>query len=259
MPTALIVEDEPEANRLLAMLVRLRGYSTISAFDGSEAFAQVDRAKPDLVFLDLMLPDINGLDICRSLKRDGKTTTIPVIMVTARLASDNRIQGFRAGATEYVPKPYTPDQIFAAIVRADAWRGEVERDRESISISLDASGEFGPLRALGQLRSTLAARGLDLGRFLEGLDDQARTWSRMGEDGPPAVLEYERGVDRVTLTLRNLDPKWLGGEPMALDHRGRPSEALAALVGSGPFDEPRFDRIDGRGQLVLTCRIGQTR
>ena len=68
MPTALIVEDEPEANKLLSMLVQLRGYRTDSAFTGGEALEKVDREPPDIVFLDLMLPDINGYEVCQALK-----------------------------------------------------------------------------------------------------------------------------------------------------------------------------------------------
>ncbi len=258
MPTALIVEDEPEANRLLAMLVQLRGYSTISALSGAEAFAQVDRARPDLVFLDLMLPDINGLDVCRTWKRDGKTTGIPVIMVTARLALDNRIEGFRAGATEYVPKPYTPDQIFSAIAQADVWRKQVESDQESISIPLVGSGDDGSLRDLSRLRSTLIARGLNLDRFLQGLVDQVKTCGRGDGDGPLGVLDYHRGSDKVTLTIRDLDPRLMGDELSDLDPKGRPSgvsPAFAALIESGSFDESKFDRVEGQGQVVLTRRI----
>ncbi len=67
MPKALIVEDEPEANELLAMLVQLRGYQTDSAFTGGEALIKAEQARPDIVFLDLMLPDLNGYDVCRAL------------------------------------------------------------------------------------------------------------------------------------------------------------------------------------------------
>src|SRR5881275_1507726 len=102
MPIALIVEDEPEANQLLSMLVQLRGYQTESAFTGEQALGMIEAARPDLIFLDLMLPDINGFDICRAIKGKRSTCSIPVVMVTARLAAENRAQGFRVGATDYV-------------------------------------------------------------------------------------------------------------------------------------------------------------
>ena len=90
MPTALIVEDEPEANKLLGMLVRLRGFQIRSAFTGKEALRQVEAALPDVVFLDLMLPDLNGYEICRVLK-SAKETSL--------LAWSTRIRRIKTAAT----------------------------------------------------------------------------------------------------------------------------------------------------------------
>ncbi len=124
MPTALIVEDEPEANKLLAMLVQLRGYQTESALDGAQAIDHVRKHVPDVIFLDLMLPDVDGYDICRSLKSSGETRGIPVIIVTARITAENRMESFRAGADDFIPKPYMPDQIFEALERAQNRRAQ---------------------------------------------------------------------------------------------------------------------------------------
>ena len=79
MPSALIVEDEPEANHLLAMLVQLRGYRTDSAYTGGEALEKVREQPPDIVFLDLMLPDMNGYEVCRALKTKKATSLIPIV------------------------------------------------------------------------------------------------------------------------------------------------------------------------------------
>ena len=122
MPTALIVEDEPEANKLLAMVVRLRGYRTESAFTGGEALAKAGAARPDVVLLDLMLPDIDGFAICDRLKRNRDTNLIPIIMVTALHDADNRTAGVRVGANGYLTKPFTADDLGRVISR---WvRGE---------------------------------------------------------------------------------------------------------------------------------------
>src|SRR4051812_38895893 len=126
MPTALIVEDEPEANHLLAMLVQLRGYRTDSAYTGGEALEKVGQDPPDIVFLDLMLPDINGYEVCKTIKGRRKTSLIPVVMVTARVAAENRLQSFCVGADDYIPKPYTPEQIYQAMADADALRRDIE-------------------------------------------------------------------------------------------------------------------------------------
>ena len=118
MPTALIVEDEPEANKLLGMLLRLRGYRTESAFTGKEALQIVEKRQPDIIFLDLMLPDLNGYEICKILKSSRGTSLIPLVIVTARIAAENRIESFCLGADDYIAKPYTPDQIFQALEQA---------------------------------------------------------------------------------------------------------------------------------------------
>ena len=122
MPTALIVEDEPEANRLLARIVQLRGYRTRSAFNGVEAITAIEDEAFDVVFLDLMLPDANGYEICRRIKDRPETRSTPVVIVTARLADENRAQSAQVGADGFIPKPYTPGQIFEALASADAAR-----------------------------------------------------------------------------------------------------------------------------------------
>ena len=130
MPTALIVEDEPEANKLLGMLLRLRGYRTESAFTGKEALQLVEKSQPDIIFLDLMLPDLNGYEVCKILKSSKGTSLIPLVIVTARIAAENRIESFCLGADDYIAKPYTPDQIFQAVEQAVALaRPEPSRDR----------------------------------------------------------------------------------------------------------------------------------
>ncbi len=123
MPLALIVEDEPEANRLLSMIVQLRGYQTRSAFTGSEALSAMEgQERPDVVFLDLMLPDTNGYEVCRLIKARPDTQAIPVVMVTARLAEENMARSEAVGADGFIPKPYTPNQIFEALITADEIR-----------------------------------------------------------------------------------------------------------------------------------------
>ena len=121
MPTALIVEDEPEANKLLGMLLRLRGYQTESAFNGRQALELVEKSPPDIIFLDLMLPDLNGYEVCKILKSSKGTSLIPLVIVTARIAAENRIESFCLGADDYIAKPYTPDQIFQALEQAVRW------------------------------------------------------------------------------------------------------------------------------------------
>ena len=253
MPKALIVEDEPEANELLAMLVQLRGYQTDSAFTGGEALEKVERARPDIVFLDLMLPDINGYDVCRKLKGSRETSSIPVVMVTARLAAENRLQGFRVGATDFVPKPYTPDQIFGAMAHADAWSKKLAEGGIEGTIKFDARGDVAHLRDITRLWSLLlehtplseeVVRGLD--QVLVDLALRAVDWGCRGGHGLVATLHYRWDHEGVTLTLRD-ESGWF-----AADSPRKP-EGLGGLIARGRFDEVACN--ESAGQVVMARRF----
>ncbi|MDR3634172.1 MAG: response regulator [Isosphaeraceae bacterium] len=243
MPTALIVEDEPEANKLLALLVQLRGYSAVSAFTGNEALEKIQDRLPDIVFLDLMLPDINGYEVCRRLKSRKHTSLIPVVMVTARVAAENREESFCVGADDYIPKPYTPDQIFQAMEDADTWRKEIERDscgREGVITFGSESDES--LRQLAHLRNLLVARTtLDvaavcvLGDALQELRTSADRWSRQRGEEVYAVLGYQILADRLTFTLKD-DSGWLA------QTRNSPGEAWPAAFAVAGFDAIQYRR-----------------
>ncbi len=106
-PTLLVVDDEPEINKLVARLFEKRGYRVVAALDGAEALASVARERPDLIILDLNLPKIDGWEVCRQLKSDAATRAIPIIMLTAAHANVDDAQiGLGLGADEYVAKPF---------------------------------------------------------------------------------------------------------------------------------------------------------
>jgi two-component system phosphate regulon response regulator PhoB len=112
----LIVEDEQDLVRTLEYNLRREGYQTRAALNGSAAL-EMARTKPlpDLVLLDLMLPDASGNDICRQLKADDDTRAIPIIMVTARGEEIDRVVGFEVGADDYVVKPYSVRELLLRI------------------------------------------------------------------------------------------------------------------------------------------------
>jgi CheY-like chemotaxis protein len=121
MPRALIVDDELDSARLLAAIVGLRQYETRLASTGQEAISAVATEPFDVILLDLMLPDLTGYEVARRLKSDRATASIPIVIVSARLAADNLPRGFLHGATDYVPKPFHPEWIFHALERARDW------------------------------------------------------------------------------------------------------------------------------------------
>lgn len=210
MPTALIVEDEPEANKLLGMLLRLRGYQTVSAFSGKEALQLVGECHPDIIFLDLMLPDLNGYEVCKVLKSSKGTSLIPLVIVTARIADENRIESFFLGADDYIAKPYTPDQIFQALEQALGWLDQARSGHIQGIITFDSRDDGEILRRLGQLRSLIFARtGLDLEAVAEIIRAIKEVWClaegsyRLHPVERLSTLIYTITSERLTLTFRD--------------------------------------------------------
>ena len=112
----LIVEDEPDLAETLEYNLNKEGYLTRVAPDGESAMAEACRSpRPDLVLLDLMLPDVSGKEICRRLRAAEETKHIPIIMVTARGEEMDRVIGFEVGADDYVVKPYSPRELMLRV------------------------------------------------------------------------------------------------------------------------------------------------
>lgn len=113
--TILIVEDEQDIRELLAYNLEKEGYATVQAADGKEGLDLARSRKPDLILLDLMLPKMDGLAVCRELERDAGTVRIPIIMLTARGEDVDRILGFELGADDYVVKPFNIRELLLRI------------------------------------------------------------------------------------------------------------------------------------------------
>lgn len=111
----LIVDDEPDIVELLDYNLRQAGHTVVNARDGASALAAVRRQRPDLIVLDLMLPDIPGTEVCRRLRKDPDSQTIPILMLTARSEEIDRVVGFEVGADDYVVKPFSPREIVLRI------------------------------------------------------------------------------------------------------------------------------------------------
>jgi DNA-binding response OmpR family regulator len=110
--TVLVVDDEPIVRRVVATYLRREGHPTLEAADGPAALELIERAEPGLVVLDVMLPGIDGLELCRLIRRRSDT---PVIMLTARGEEADRIVGLDLGADDYVTKPFSPRELVARV------------------------------------------------------------------------------------------------------------------------------------------------
>jgi two-component system phosphate regulon response regulator PhoB len=119
----LVVDDEPEAVELVEFNLKQAGYSVMTAADGTEALNKARAALPSLVVLDLMLPELDGLEVCKMLRRDPSTSAIPIIMLTAKAAEIDRILGLELGADDYLTKPFSPRELVLRVKKL------LQRDR----------------------------------------------------------------------------------------------------------------------------------
>jgi two-component system, OmpR family, alkaline phosphatase synthesis response regulator PhoP len=186
----LVVDDDKEVVRLMRAYLERAGYEVLVAYDGETAVHNLRREKPDLLLLDLMLPDRDGWDITRLVRGDPAMAHIPIIMLTARVEDTDKIIGLEIGADDYVTKPYSPREVVARVrarLRSQGARqpqmlrvGGLEMDVERREVRVDGRGveltptEFNLLQVLlsraGYVltRSELVTRGL--GVDYEGLE-----------------------------------------------------------------------------------------
>jgi DNA-binding response OmpR family regulator len=120
----LVVEDEPDVAQLLRYHLTKEGYDVSVAGGGAEALERASEGHPDLILLDIMIPRLNGWEVCRRLKRESQTADIPVIMVTGRVDEGDRVLGFEMGTDDYATKPFSPRELIAR-VRAVVRRGRL--------------------------------------------------------------------------------------------------------------------------------------
>jgi DNA-binding response OmpR family regulator len=115
MTRILIVEDDPDIAELVGRYLDKAGFTAERAASGRDALAMIAAKPPDLVVLDLMLPQVDGLEVCRVLRSDAKTAAIPIIMLTARAEESERIVGLELGADDYLTKPFSPNELVARV------------------------------------------------------------------------------------------------------------------------------------------------
>jgi two-component system phosphate regulon response regulator PhoB len=218
MQKILIVEDERDIADLVGFNLERAGYDVLKAHDGITGAEVAIRERPDLVILDLMLPGKDGYGVFKELRRDSRSRDIPVIMLTARAQTEDRIQGLGAGADDYLTKPFSPKELMlrvqAVLKRSDGPPGSVEVtygpfrfDKNSLKFYLEGepveltSTEFKLLLFLTE-RAGKAQDRNDLLRTVWGYSDEVhsrtldthmkRLRQKLGEHA--AMVETVRGI-----------------------------------------------------------------
>lgn len=192
----LIVDDEADIVELLDYNLRQAGYTVVSARDGASALAAVRRQRPDLIVLDLMLPDIPGTEVCRRLRKEPETETIPIMMLTARGEEIDRVVGFEVGADDYVTKPFSPREIVLrvqALLRRARPRTEDELERVRVGpMEIDV-----PRHRVTVSGQEVALTALEFKLLLDLVSRRGRVQSR--DDLLERVWGYAPGVETRTV------------------------------------------------------------
>src|SRR5213083_1687573 len=128
MPKILVEDDEPDAVELIDFNLKAASYEVVTAAEGNEALKKARSSLPDLIVLDLMLPEVDGLEVCKLLRRDAATADIPIIMLTAKAAEIDRVLGLELGADDYITKPFSPRELILRVKKI-LQRGETGADK----------------------------------------------------------------------------------------------------------------------------------
>jgi len=232
MKHILVIEDDPDIVELLRYNLERESYRVTSAVTGSEGLAELQRERPDLVILDLMLPEVSGFEVCRRLRKDSATESLPVIMLTARSEEADVIAGIELGADDYIKKPFSPRELVA---RVGAVLRRVGHPEAPTPMPQDGTLEFGDL----------------------SIDPASHRVRRAGDDLPVTHLEFkllhylasrpgrvfsrEQLLDRVWgrekyITLRSVDV-YVRRLRQKVDVSGNPS-LLKTVRGAGYRFEP---------------------
>lgn len=270
MATALIVEDDPDQADLVARLVRLRALDPVLAGTGESGLDLARRIGPDVVLLDVMLPDLNGFEVCRRLRCDRDTMLTPIVMLTALGDKINRTQGFRVGANAYVAKPYAPDELFDAIQAARAWRSGMDRERVQGEIHVVLSSEIPFLQEVNDFlmsvgRSTpfTAEQVLQLRQAVMEMGQNAIEWGNRHHSDKLVDITYRIHADRVEIVVQDQGE---GFDRDRLPHAASPDDPVAhmdvreklglreggfgLLITGGMVDEMRYNDTGNRVTLI---------
>jgi DNA-binding response OmpR family regulator len=274
MGTALIIEDHPDQARMVAALLRTRDYEPIVTATGESGLELARRHRPDLVVLDLMLPDINGFDVCRRLQSHRETMLTPVVMLTALGDSENRLRGFRVGANAYVTKPYGVEDLLSAVAQARAWRQKIEQGDMHGEIHVELNSEVTLLQDLNDFLLHLCRstpfhddQVMQLRQAVMEMAQNAIEWGNRHQSDRLVNITYRVYGDRVEIIVRDQGPGFdLTNLPHAAapddpfshldvrDELGHRAGGFGLMICRGMVDELRYNDVGNEVTLIKRFR-----
>ncbi|MFN0207787.1 MAG: response regulator [Planctomycetota bacterium] len=199
---AVVVEDERDVADLIRHTLEREGYQVKHFADGALAFASIERDPPDVVVLDLMLPSIDGFEVCKRIRANPRTAQIPILMLTARSEDIDQVAGLEVGADDYITKPFSP-RVLVARVRSILRRGaHSESQSEFIKIgSIQIDSGRHEVKVDGE-RVTLTITEFKILRFLATRPGRVRPRFEIVEEVSGDVDVLERTVDAHVTSMR---------------------------------------------------------
>jgi pilus assembly protein CpaE len=192
----LVVDDDVDTLRLVGLMLQRQGYLIVAASNGTQAINMTQAEKPDLILLDVMMPDMDGYEVTRRLRSNPATSDIPIIMFTAKSQVDDKVQGFEAGVDDYLTKPTQPRELFAH-VKAVLARGK----KPSVAASVVT-----PARERGYVIGIMAVKG---GLGVSTVTINLGISLRIRTKKDVIVAEFRPGEGSLALDLGYLNPEGL--------------------------------------------------
>jgi DNA-binding response OmpR family regulator len=217
----------------LASLVRARDFEPIQLFSGAQVEPAVSENKPELILLDLMLPDIDGFAVCDRLKRNRETNLIPVVMVTALQDAQHRAAGVRVGANGYLRKPFTPDELYEAMDQALKWHEEHLKRGTHGEINFDIRSELTYLQQANDMLADLFAHTpltdrqiKDLKQAVMEMGGNAIEWGHRKNAELVLRITYRIDPTSITLIIQDQGP---GFNPRNLPHAASEEDPIGHI------------------------------
>ncbi|MEY4941359.1 MAG: hypothetical protein RIQ93_3094 [Verrucomicrobiota bacterium] len=207
-PKILVVDDEPDALEVIGFKLKEAGFTPVFAMDGARAIAAARDERPALIVLDVMLPEVDGLEVCKILRRDPGTSEIPILMLTARAAEMDRVIGLELGADDYVTKPFSTRELVLRIKKILARAKGMDGSAAQLRIGqLEIDVAHHQVRLAGE-PIPLTATEFKLLEILACRRGRVQTRERLLQD----VWGYENPIDSRTVDthMRRLREK-IGG------------------------------------------------
>ena len=234
MPKALVVEDEHDLGELLTQYLTRRGFDTTLVTEGTAAIRIARELQPDLILLDIQLPDIDGFTVCETLKLERETNLIPIVMQTIMHLPEHQVRGWQVGANRYITKPYTLDQLNDAITEAIAWREEMQRKGAEGEIHFQFQSDVKYLEELNQLVSLLLLQTpftpqqiQQLTTALREIATNAIEWGHRNQIDRVVTMTYRIDREKLTIIVRDSGP---GFNPDQLPHAATPDDPTKHLM-----------------------------